>query len=458
MEQTTEFEKKVSHFFNITNFGSVQRVRWETDVGQYQSSLSYHDLIDYVNRTSIAIQGVRPGKYPVSATMLSLCSMFDDIDQAWLSSPVPGTSTSAKATATAITEATLFKLTHKVTDEDRSKYLHKITSFRSWSRKMLRNVFHTLAVALPVNQCIHVAELGQYVSSSFGSQSRLDYGNGHELSFVFFLCSLFRADILKPDDYPAAALMLFARYLNCVRMLQQTFELRPAGFHGAYSVDDYQFVAYLWGAAQLCYKAPFKPRESLNPEVYNKWRDTYLLASCIAFVGETKTGSFAAHSSHLWSIAALRTWTKVFDGLHNMYLKSILSEFHMLRNLLFGDLMSYDAAPSSRYEARIRLGRLSNERKAYLRKQRNLKNKPGEAFWQHEWQQKRKEREERERELELQKKHIYYDEVQHSALTIPRKLAAAGGVGIMKHLLHAKLRQLQAQEHSIMLRLPRASK
>lgn len=440
MDQTSELEKKVSHFFNRNNFGSVQRVRWEADVGRYQSSLGYHDLVDYINRTSIAIQGVRPGEYPVSAIMLRLCSMFDALDQTLLTSP-GHVSIPVRATTTS------FKLARILAEQERSRYMKTTAGFRAWSRTMLRNVFRTLEEALPDSQCINVGELGQYVSGSFGSQSRMDYGNGHELSFMFFLCSLFRAGVLQPADYPAAALMLFARYLNCVRMLQQTFELRPAGCQGAYSVDDYQFVAYLWGAAQLCYAAPFKPREILNPEVYEKWRDTYLFASCIAFVGDTKTGSFAAHSSHLWSITALGTWTQVFDGLHNMYLKQILTDFHMLRNMLFGELIVYDAAPPTRYQSRIRLGHLSEERKAYLQKQLDVEAKTGEK------------REEQEREeLEAPKQHAFYDEVQHSALTIPRKSAVAGAVGIFQHMLHAKLRQLQqAQQHSIMLKLPRQS-
>lgn len=447
MDQTSELETKVSHFFNRNNFGSVQRVRWESDVGQYQSSLGYHDLIDYIDRTSIAIQGVRPGEYPVSAIMLRLCSMFDAIDQTLLTSPGNVSSTPPVAATT----TTSFKLARSLAEQERSLYM-KTTSFRAWSRTMLRNVFHRLEEALPDSQYINVGELGQYVSSSFGSQSRMDYGNGHELSFIFFLCSLFRAGVLQPSDYAAAALMLFARYLNCVRMLQQIFELRPAGYQGAYSVDDYQFVAYLWGAAQLCYAAPFKPREILNPEVYEKWRDTYLLASCIGFVGDTKTGSFATHSSHLWSIAALGTWTQVFDGLHTMYLKNVLTEFHMLRNMLFGELISYDAAPPTRYQARIRLGHLSAERKAYLQQQRDLEAKSAEEL--DLWQEQQRKQEERERkEFELQKQqHPYYDEVQHSALTIPRKSAVAGAAGIFQHLLHAKLRRLQAQQHSIMLK------
>lgn len=452
MEQTAAMEQKASHFLNITNFESIQRECWEADVGKYQSSLSYHELVDYVNQTSIAIQGVRPGEYPVSATMLRLCSMFDGIDQAWLPSAGCG-STTSKATAA----ATLFKLTHNVAQQDIVKYVHAITGFRAWSCNMLRNVFHTLEQALPDNQCINMGKLGQYLSSCFGSQSRMDYGNGHELSFLFFLCSLFRAGVLQPEDYPAAALMLFARYLNCVRMLQQTFELRPAGFHGAYSVDDYQFVAYLWGAAQLCIDAPFKPREILNPEVYNKWRDAYLLASCIAYVGDTKTGSFATHSSHLWSIAALGTWTQVFDGLHNMYLKGILTEFHMPRNLMFGELMAYDKATPTRYQARIRLGHLSKERKAYLQEKLDLEDKSGEAFLSRERQQQREEREREELELH-KKKHLYYDEVQHNALTIPRKSAVAGAAGIFKHLLHSKLREMLAQQHSLMLQPPKPTK
>lgn len=43
----------------------------------------------------------------------------------------------------------------------------------------------------------------------------------------------------------------FHRYLEIVRRLQLRYQMEPAGSHGAWSLDDYQFVPFIWGSAQL---------------------------------------------------------------------------------------------------------------------------------------------------------------------------------------------------------------
>ena len=55
---------------------------------------------------------------------------------------------------------------------------------------------------------------------SFGNASRIDYGTGHENTFVAFLLCLYELGIVSEDDQKALVIRVFAKYLSVMRRLQ----------------------------------------------------------------------------------------------------------------------------------------------------------------------------------------------------------------------------------------------
>ena len=92
-------------------------------------------------------------------------------------------------------------------------------------------------------------EIKTYLLESFGSFERIDYGTGHELNFVAFLLCLFKLGLYKQDDFNSLINKVFQRYLLLMRKIQLIYVLEPAGSHGVWGLDDYQHLAFFFGAS-----------------------------------------------------------------------------------------------------------------------------------------------------------------------------------------------------------------
>ena len=128
------------------------------------------------------------------------------------------------------------------------------------------------------NQDDMITELRAYLHDSFGHPIRIDYGTGHESSFVVLLLSLCKIGCFRwaasanttsnddkvtdgydnkdksnphPESISLASLSLFHAYLNVTRGLQRDYMLEPAGSHGVWGLDDYHCVPFYLGACQM---------------------------------------------------------------------------------------------------------------------------------------------------------------------------------------------------------------
>ncbi|KAK9470607.1 protein phosphatase, partial [Dipodascopsis tothii] len=200
------------------------------------------------------------------------------------------------------------------------------------------------------------AELAGYLAQSFGSFARLDYGTGHELSFLVFFGL---ATGSGGETWPAGAEVRYAwhTYTETVRGLVRRYSLEPAGSHGVWGLDDHFHLVYLFGAAEVAGwvasgRGPGvgaevdaggvpKPGAVLVPATADALAAQSLYFGAIAFVREVKRGPFYEHSPVLYDITAVPSWTKICTGLVRMYVAEVLGKFPVVQHLEFGTLLVY---------------------------------------------------------------------------------------------------------------------
>ncbi|XP_071450733.1 serine/threonine-protein phosphatase 2A activator isoform X2 [Hetaerina americana] len=214
-------------------------------------------------------------------------------------------------------------------------------AFRTWHGRVKENGLKLLQDALPESLHRAVPELLGYLTESFGNSTRIDYGTGHEMAFAMLMCCLFKIGALGDNERVAAVFCTFNRYLELVRKLQLTYRMEPAGSHGVWSLDDYQFLPFIWGSSQLIDHPILGPRSFLQEDVISKNHSDYMFFSCIKFIQKVKTGPFAEHSNQLWNISAVASWSKVNGGLIKMYKAEVLAKYPVIQHVLFGSLLPF---------------------------------------------------------------------------------------------------------------------
>ncbi|GAA5874680.1 hypothetical protein JCM3774_004780 [Rhodotorula dairenensis] len=198
-------------------------------------------------------------------------------------------------------------------------------------------------------------ELSFHLLSSFGSPQRLDYGTGHELSFLCYLVCLCRLRVFSETDEHALVVRVFAEYIEVCRQVQKVFKLEPAGSKGVWGLDDHQHLVYLFGASQLIGHPSLRPASILSTTDVAAEAPSYLFLSSIAHIRELKRGPFHEHSPLLHQIATtVPTWHKVTKGLWDMYKVEVLSKVPVVQHCRFGDVgmrwidsVTGEALPSS---------------------------------------------------------------------------------------------------------------
>ncbi|KAI0112416.1 phosphotyrosyl phosphatase activator [Nemania sp. FL0031] len=251
-------------------------------------------------------------------------------------------------------------------------------SFRKWYELLETQTTALLKEHLPEtvlrpssggsgNNSTAEVELAAYLLGAFGSPQRLDYGTGHELSFLAFLGCLWKLGAFK-DGKPNGdierniVLGVFEPYLRVVRRLILTYTLEPAGTHGVWGLDDHSFQPYIYGSAQLTraisgtdampmegslLRAP-KPSSIVKPEYVDEERKRNMYFSAVGFINDVKKGPFWEHSPILFDISGIKDgWGKINKGMIKMFNAEVLSKFPVVQHFYFGSLFSWDQDPDA---------------------------------------------------------------------------------------------------------------
>lgn len=156
----------------------------------------------------------------------------------------------------------------------------------------------------------------------FGSYGRLDYGTGHELNCICWFVCFVRLQILGTvEDMINLILRVFPKYMEICFNMQNIYTLEPAGSHGAWSVDDYNLLPFVFGSSELT--APDGEQTEIfnecdiksvfNRDLVAKYKDSNLYMRIIHNINTVKSYELHINSPFISELHAkpMMTWKKL---------------------------------------------------------------------------------------------------------------------------------------------------
>ncbi|KAL1949905.1 hypothetical protein VTO73DRAFT_8786 [Trametes versicolor] len=217
-------------------------------------------------------------------------------------------------------------------------------AFRTWGKRFETECDALLRELLPAALHPSIPFISPYLLTSFGSFTRMDYGTGHETSFMLFLMCLVYLRFVphQPSAERQLVLGVFVQYAKLCWRLQDVYKLEPAGSHGVWGLDDYSFLTYVFGSAQLQDQTEIPVSAVLRPPL----PPTNLYFMSITRILQVKSGPFHEHSSQLYAIATgVKNWTKVHSGMLKMYEAEVLGKRVVVQHIPLGGLVKWDPSP-----------------------------------------------------------------------------------------------------------------
>lgn len=179
-----------------------------------------------------------------------------------------------------------------------------------------------------------IKTLKMYLIESFGNKVRLDYGTGHEIFFLsfIFICK----ELSIAHDYEIKP--LFKQYFDIVRKYIFKFNIEPAGSNGMFAIDDYQFLPFLFGSAELI------ETDVKFDDILNNLKDkTHMFAEQLYFCERHKCRAgelpFSRHSPVIYSLRNSK-WSFINEKMLEEIRNKVFDRFVVMQHFKFSIFLS----------------------------------------------------------------------------------------------------------------------
>jgi hypothetical protein len=111
-------------------------------------------------------------------------------------------------------------------------------AFKTWHKNMCQTTTEEIATfSSDILFKKAIPEIKVYFEESFGSPERVDYGPVNELNFIVFIMCLYKVGVLMEEDLLGTVNKVFNKYMELMRLLQETYVLASAAEKGIWALD-----------------------------------------------------------------------------------------------------------------------------------------------------------------------------------------------------------------------------
>jgi serine/threonine-protein phosphatase 2A activator len=248
-------------------------------------------------------------------------------------------------------EATKLLIENPPLNKDKQRFGNIV--FRTWYDKL--NAYYDETFSNLVNSRMSIItnhedvgklsdEIKPYLFECFGNSKRIDYGTGHELNFILVLMILTTVGFINKNEYELAVKVVIKEYLQVCKSIQIEYNLEPAGSKGVYGLDDFFFIFFILGSAELIdNKEGIEPTDMQRDLTsLEKLAEKYMFFDACYYNLKCKKGHIQEHSPVLFQISNVPKWEKISNGLLKMWEDELLKKFVVTQHIHFGSIIKFE--------------------------------------------------------------------------------------------------------------------